>query len=404
MRTHARRLGSDSAFAFERNLLSVYDGYIDLLLTEGRKADALAIAERSRARALREELGERMARSVDPIALARQTDATILCYWLYAKRSLLWIVTPHGIDVQRLAAEDEIDKLADDYRGELQRARFSPDTTKIGVQLYEMIVAPAKIAPASRVIILPDAHLRALSFDALIVPQPKRHYWIEDVTISYSPSLYLLASAPTWKGIGAGRALVFGNVPAEGPEFPKLAQAQREIDDIARRFGTSAVIVSGAGATPASYAAAHPKDYQVIHFAAHAVAPPESPMSSAVILARDTTNNFRLEGRQIIRVPLAAELVTLSSCNSAGRRNFAGEGLVGLTWAFLGAGAHRVVAAQWEVSESTAPGLMKTMYDEIARGAEPAEALRTAKLELLNSGRVFARPLYWAPFAIYGAL
>src|SRR4029078_13096535 len=118
------------------------------------------------------------------------------------------------------------------------------------MHLYEMLVAPAKIARESRVIILPDAHLRALSFDALIVPQPKRHYWIEDVTISYSPSLYLLASAPTWTGRGSWRALVLGHVPAEGSEFPKLEQAQREIDNISRRFGTCAVVVSGTGATP----------------------------------------------------------------------------------------------------------------------------------------------------------
>ena len=94
--------------------------------------------------------------------------------------------------------------------------------------------------------------------------------------------------------------------------------------------------------------------------------------------------------------------MTVSSCNSAGRRSYAGEGLVGLAWAFLRAGAHRVVAAQSEVSDSAAPLLMDAMYGAIIAGMEPAEALRKAKLELLHSN--FKSPRYWAPFAVYGAI
>ena len=106
-----------------------------------------------------------------------------------------------------------------------------------------------------------------------------------------------------------------------------------------------------------------------------------------------------------MQIPLAAELVTVSSCNSAGRRNYAGEGLVGLAWAFLGAGARRVVAAQWEVNDAAAPRVMDEMYAAIVRdGVEPAEALRRAKLKLLHSNSVHERPLYWAPFAVYGAM
>jgi len=393
--------GTDAALAFERNLLSVYDNYIELLVIQGRNAEALRIAEQSRGRALRES---RSGTAVDLVAVAREKNATILYYWIQGKRSLLWTVTPRGIDVVKLDGENAIDKLADAYREEMQHSRRPPGTSELGIKLYETLVAPAKIAPGSRVIISPDAHLRALSFDALIVREPKPHYWIEDVTISYAPSLYLLASGPAWNGIGAGRALVFGNVPAEGRDFPKLAQAQKEIDDIVRHFGASVVVLSGTRATPASYVDAHPKDYQIIHFAAHAVAPPDAPLSAAVILAPDAKYGYSLTGKDILHVPLDAELVTLSSCNSAGRRNYAGEGLVGLTWAFLGAGAHRVVAAQWEVSDSAAPKIMDKMYEGIRNGVEPAEALRQAKLSLLKSGRIFARPLYWAPFGIYGAL
>jgi CHAT domain-containing protein len=160
--------------------------------------------------------------------------------------------------------------------------------------------------------------------------------------------------------------------------------------------------VTGARATPAAYIASTPGDFGFLHFVAHGTASSRSPLESSVILAPGA-NGFRLSGRDIVNVPLAAELVTVSSCNSAGRRSYAGEGLVGLAWAFMRAGARRVVAAQWEVSDSATPQIMDRMYAAIDSGLDPAAALRKAKLALLHSNSVYERPLYWAPFVIYGA-
>ena len=113
-------------------------------------------------------------------------------------------------------------------------------------------------------------------------------------------------------------------------------------------------------------------------------------------------NGYRLSGSDIVHSPLSAELVTISSCNGAGSRSYTGEGPVGLAWAFLGAGAHRVVAAQWQVDDRIAPAMMDDMYGAIARGAEPAEALRAAKLNLVHSHDARNQPVYWAPFVLYG--
>ena len=68
--------------------------------------------------------------------------------------------------------------------------------------------------------------------------------------------------------------------------------------------------------------------------------------------------------------------MTISSCHGAGRRAFAGEGLVGLAWAFLRAGAHEVIAALWEVNDTSTVSLMDTMYRSIHDGHAPADALR----------------------------
>src|SRR5687767_15892132 len=82
---------------------------------------------------------------------------------------------------------------------------------------------------------------------------------------------------------------------------------------------------------------------------------------------------YRLAARDIAQHPLSARLVTISSCDGAGTATYAGEGLVGLAWAFLHAGAQQVVAALWAVSDSAAPRLMEQMYIGIRADQEPAE-------------------------------
>jgi CHAT domain-containing protein len=99
--------------------------------------------------------------------------------------------------------------------------------------------------------------------------------------------------------------------------------------------------------------------------------------------------------------PIDARLVTISACYGSGSRAYAGEGLVGLSWAFLRAGAHSVIGALWEVSDDSTPRLMDSLYQSIGDGQPPASALRNAKLALLHSRGRFRLPFYWAPFQIY---
>ena len=89
------------------------------------------------------------------------------------------------------------------------------------------------------------------------------------------------------------------------------------------------------------------------------------------------------------------------SCYGSGRRNYSGEGLVGLAWAFLRAGAHNVIGALWQVSDASTPQLMDRLYTGLLRGDPPDTALRDAKLSTIHAGGAFRKPLYWAPFQIY---
>ena len=92
--------------------------------------------------------------------------------------------------------------------------------------------------------------------------------------------------------------------------------------------------------------------------------------------------------------------VTLSACRSSGARTYAGEGLVGLTWAFLQAGSRHVVAGLWDVADQSTSLLMDRFYTGIAAAAAPSDALRNAQIELIHTA--YAKPYYWGPFQCYG--
>jgi CHAT domain-containing protein len=173
--------------------------------------------------------------------------------------------------------------------------------------------------------------------------------------------------------------------------------------DVERHFAESRTkVLSGIGATPAAYLSSDSRQYSYLHFVTHGTASRSRPLESAVILSKDKDeDSYKLYARDIVTRHLSAELVTISACNGAGTRAFSGEGLVGLSWAFLRAGAHNVIGALWEVSDTSTPQLMDGLYDGLSRGQDPATALRAAKLSLLHSDSVFRKPYYWAPFQLY---
>jgi CHAT domain-containing protein len=286
--------------------------------------------------------------------------------------------------------------------------------------------------------VLPDGCLYGLNFETLLVPGPPQpHFWIEDVTLTTASSLTLLSAGrnhstanlslgkqvglPETRGIrhpdagsalGAnhgetptkfrdGNLLLVGDATQAAPEFPVLRQAQAEMAQVERYFPESRrAVLTGPQATPSKFLASAPERFAYLHFVTHGSASRAHPLDSAVILSPDG-DSFKLYARDIVKHPLSAYLVTISACSGSGTRAYSGEGLVGLSWAFLRAGAHNVVAALWEVSDASTPQLMDRLYGELSRGADPASALRAAKLSLLKSDSVFKKPFYWAPFQLY---
>lgn len=159
-------------------------------------------------------------------------------------------------------------------------------------------------------------------------------------------------------------------------------------------------MIEGADARPSRYAQTRPGSFGFIHFSAHATANTQSPLDSAVILS-GPPDRCKLFARDVMTVPLTAELVTISACRSAGARTYAGEGMVGFAWAFLRAGARNVIAGLWDVDDRSTEQLMARLYAGLARDSSPPQALRAAQLDLLHAGGSYAKPYYWAPFQVF---
>jgi CHAT domain-containing protein len=403
------RADLDSAalkLSFYNVATDVFGSYVDYLVGRGRIDEALAVTENVRGQTLEERLGVTAQKgNVTPRAVARATGATILSYWLGDDRSYVWTITPASVTLQPLPPKAVIELAAEKYR----HALVDPPGASLGksgadgAALYRMLVAPAlpRVARNARVIIVPDGELYAINFETLVVGSPL-HYWIEDVILSTAASVQLLAhAAPPMNA--APSMLIVGNPPRVDPAYPPLTHAQEEVDKVAGRFARTTKL-TGPQATPAAYRAVSPGKFDYVHFVAHGVATLTSPLDSAVILGRsDATQEYHLFARDIVddRNRLNARLVTISSCHGAGTRIYAGEGLVGLAWAFLGAGADNVIAALWDVDDSATPALMDRMYASIRAGRDPAVALRDAKLTLVHGQGAYRRPVYWAPFVLY---
>jgi CHAT domain-containing protein len=392
--------------------IAVYGKYIDFLVRQGRSADALLQAELSRARTLGEGLSSaakatsRTIPSVQPQQLAQRLRGTLLFYWLGEERSHLWVIATTKTTHFALPPALEIDKLVRAYREAILNSRdvLATEEKLTGEKLYATLIAPAqKLIPAnSRIILLPDGSLYGLNFETLIAPGSKPHYWIEDVTLATASSLTLLASAANRSPAREKNLLLVGNTKEANSAFPTLSQSGVEMKKIEQYFPEAQrSVLEGALATPNAYLSSNPERFSYVHFATHGTASRTRPLESAVILSPEG-DSYKLYARDIVTRHLRAELVTISACYGSGTRAYSGEGLVGLSWAFLRAGAHNVIGALWEVADAPAtPELMDSLYNELNHGKDPATALREAKLKLLRSSNVFAKPFYWAPFQLY---
>lgn len=387
-------------------LISFYQNYVDFLINQNQSDSALEATESSRSKVL---TGQpiRQLTAAGYRQLARQTKAVLLEYWLSPNHSYLWVITPGKVFFHMLPPKAEILPLIRSYRAVVTGGRNPLDVASdTGLKLYNTLLKPAvaDAGGATQFIIVPDDELYSLNFETLPDGDNFKRFWIDRATIRISPSLNYLASNQPRPRPMAPKLLLIGDPVQSLPQYPDLQYASKEIEEIKSAMTAAhPVVLQRAAATPDAYVASKPGSFGFIHFSAHAAAAVNraSALDSAVILS-GPPEKCRLAARDVLSVPLNAELVTVSACRSAGGKTYGGEGLVGFAWAFMKAGAGNVIAGLWDVNDRSTLQLMTGLYSRIAAGAPVAEALRSSKLELIHGGS-YAKPFYWAPFELYTA-
>ncbi len=144
---------------------------------------------------------------------------------------------------------------------------------------------------------------------------------------------------------------------------------------------------------------------RLLHLAAHGIVDPVNPAASCIALLADSARreDGLLHTLEILALPIDARLVTLSACESARGRIGRGEGVVGLSRAFLASGASCVVSSLWAVSDESTSLLMRAFYTSMVHDERSAvTALNEARLELMRTSG-YEHPFHWAPFIAVGS-
>jgi CHAT domain-containing protein len=191
---------------------------------------------------------------------------------------------------------------------------------------------------------------------------------------------------------------------AAGLVLPRLVASGAELDDCARAWDGESILLRGAGATRRNLAEQMRRGPAVVHFATHVLESPERPASGLIALSlTDRQETELLTPFEIAHWRIHAGLIVLSGCYSAQGAALPGTGLMGLTRAWLTAGARAVVSSRWPTPDEDGP-LFQALYRNLRteRRADPGQALRIAQLAMIRSGGWHAQPRYWGAYYVIG--
>ncbi len=332
--------------------------------------------------------------------------------------------------------------------------QVAPENVKAYVDaagaLYQATVAPAASVIANkRLLIVADGALNYVPFEALISSPgtdfSSLSYLVQTNEIVYAPSASVVAAIRQARGranAGPGGLLVVAD-PVFDPSDPRAGSGTPRNDDmrglalasaaadvtntkigklkLARLAGTRmeaqqiAQLVRGSGASAdvlldleASEANVARRDlsrYRMVHFATHGLLDATRPQFTGLALAATRTDDADgfLRVGEVFNLRLGSPLVILSACETGLGKEKRGEGVIGLTRAFIYAGAPLVGVSLWSVADRPTAELMTDFYKRMLAGQpnEAPAAMRAAQQQMI-AGKRYSAPFYWAPFILVG--
>jgi len=329
-------------------------------------------------------------------------DQAFIEYLVGDSGSIAFVVARDSLAVVDLGiARDELARLVSFARGTVESPRPGSDSLWLGPfrRLHRHLIAPLEetglLAGTTRLLLVPHAELHYLPFAALA----------DDRSGSLLIERYELATAPSatvWLALGDRPARRRGEgVLAVAPRPDALPGSGREVAMVARLAGGEVEVLTGSRATEAAFLHAAPAK-RILHLATYGALNKHNPLFSFVEFSPGVGDR-RLEVHEVFGLELAADLVVLSACQTglgSGRQADVppGDDWVGLTRAFLHAGASRVVATLWAIEDRSTASLMEEFYARHLAGLDPSRALAEAQRALLAGPA--AHPFHWAGFVV----
>jgi CHAT domain-containing protein len=327
--------------------------------------------------------------------------------------------------------------------------------------LYKVAIEPAaSVIGDKRLLVVADGALNYVPFEALVSSAASADfssapYLIRTNEIVYTPSASVIAAIRQQPAKPSGRAMlivadpVFNSVderargtantsasegtrglglasavadvagqqnsgitatPAnmQGLPLARLAGTRTEADEIsklAKASGGQADVWLDLNASEENVETRDTNKYRVIHIATHGLLDADRPQFSGLVLSLIGNKNQDgfLRTDEVFNLRLGAPLVMLSACETGLGKEKRGEGVIGLTRAFIYAGAPTVGVSLWSVADKSTAELMTAFYKRLfaSESASASASLRDAQLAMIN-GKKYSAPFYWAPFVLVG--
>jgi len=218
------------------------------------------------------------------------------------------------------------------------------------------------------------------------------------------------------RGLGIQSALadVDGNTPAANATMEGLPLARlngtrieaEQISKLAKTSGGQADVWLDLDASEENLGTRDISKYRIIHVATHGLLNAERPQFTGVVLSLvgNKTRDGFVRTDEVFNLHLGSPLVMLSACETGLGKEKRGEGVMGLTRAFMYAGAPTVGVSLWSVADKSTADLMTDFYQRLLSASATTTtsgALRGAQLAMI-SGKKYSAPFYWAPFVLVG--
>ena len=343
------------------------------------------------------------ASPLDDIQEQLAPGQALVLYGLCLDEALAVVLTHDADRIVFLAKAAEVTGACETFRASAVHA----DTPAPLEPLRKLLVDPLRLgSDVKEVLVSPEGALcyapLASLFDRPVTftPSGTTHVLLRAEARGRGKGVLAMGN-PDYAGASAGASAVY----VRGRKLTPIPETGLEAQVVAQDVGDGDLVLLQAKANEGELRAAlsGAKHWRAIHFACHGLVDPERPTLSALALTATEEDDGFLTALEVLRMDVHADLAVLSACETGTGRIVKGEGIVGLTRAFMYAGSPRVICSLWKVDDAATRALMQKFYEiwKPEKGPSAATALAEAQAFVRKEKR-WEHPHFWAGWVLWG--